>query len=262
MNHNEAFPALTVTQMNIRLAGAALEIFPDDVEEIHIMVSGNEHAVSSLRIAQTGDTLAIEQPAPALPLPASTGWMQLTLRVPRSWKGGIDARSTSGLMNLRSLQGADLSLETVSGMVMVNDVSFLSITVRTVTGDVKICSAGCRRCSLSTTAGSLSMLDSALNSLILASVTGSAAVSLMEPFQEVSMSSVSGSLALEAPMEACDAVLRSVSGRLRTNGLSNVEGAAKIRAATVTGNLDVSRFGVYEPAPEEASGADQTNMEE
>lgn len=261
MNHNEAFPALTVTQLNVRLAGAALEVFADDIEDIHLLIAGSEPAVEHLRIAHSGSTLTVEQPAPALPLTAS-GWMQLTLRVPRSWKGGIDARTTSGLMNLRSLQGADLSLETVSGMVIVNDVSFLTMTVRTVTGDVKIHSAGCRKCALSTTAGNLSMLDSALNSLVLASVTGSAGVSLAEPFQEVSMSSVSGSLTIEAPIDACDAVLRSVSGRIRTNGLSNVEGAAKIRAATVTGNLDVSRFGAYETEPEAPSGIDQTNMEE
>ena len=50
MNRNEFFQALTVTKLTLRLTSAALEICTDDIEDIHVMISGGKTDMDALRI--------------------------------------------------------------------------------------------------------------------------------------------------------------------------------------------------------------------
>ena len=222
MNRNEFFQALPVAKLNLKLTSASLEICTDDIEDIHVMASGGQSDMDELRIALTADVLTIEQPVSKLPRKATgtASWLQVTIRLPHSWKGAIEARTISGWMNIRSLAGTDLNVDTVSGMVMVSDVSFLTLSVRSVTGDIKLNQADCGKCSIFSTSGSLTVMRTALS-------RGSA-------------STVTGEMCVDAPITECDAVLRSVSGRIRTSGVSIVEGADKLRATTVSSDLDLT----------------------
>lgn len=238
MNRNEFFAALPITKLILRLASAAIEICTDDIEDIHVMVSGNETGTEALRIAQTGGTLTLEQPMTALAKAGS--WMQIAIRLPRTWKGAIEGRSITGWMTIRDLTGTDLSLDTVSGMVMANNLHFITLGIRAVTGEVKLNQVHCDRCSLFSTSGGLTAMRSSLRTGIASSVTGLITLDLVSPFAELTLNAVTGDLCVDAPITECDAVLRSVSGRIRTSGISIVEGAAKLRATTVSSDLDVT----------------------
>lgn len=241
MNRNEFFQALPVTKLVLRLTSATLEICTDDIEDIHVMVSGGKTDVEALRIAATADALTVEQPVSALAKSTTNGsWMQIAVRLPRTWKGAIDARTVTGWMNIRAIAGTDLSVDTVSGMVMVSDVSFLTFSARAVTGDVKLNQADTGKCSLFSTSGSLTVMRTALTSGSASTVTGLITLDLVAPFAELTLNSVTGDMCVDAPITECDAVLRSVSGRIRTSGVSIVEGAAKLRAATVSSDLDLT----------------------
>lgn len=242
MNRNEFFQALPIAKLNLKLTSAALEICTDDIEDIHVMASGGQADMDELRIALAADVLTIEQPVSKLPRKASAtaNWLQIAIRLPRSWKGAIDARTISGWMNLRSLAGTDLNLDTVSGMVMMSDVSFLTISARAVTGDVKLNQADCGKCSLFSTSGSLTAMRTAFTRGSASTVTGLITLDLVAPFEELTLNSVTGDMCVDAPITECDAVLRSVSGRIRTSGVSIVEGASKLRATTVSSDLDLT----------------------
>ena len=242
MNCNEFFPALPVTKLKLRLTSAALEIITDDIEDIHVMASGGKADIEELRIAAAADTLTIEQPVSKLTLvaPATGSWLQLTLRLPRSWKGAVEARSVSGWMTIRGLSGTDMSLDTVSGMVSVSDVSFLTLSARAVTGDVKLLQSGVNKASLFSTSGELTATSVAVNTLSASTVTGEISLDLLAPFEELSLHTVTGDLHVAAPITACDATIRSVSGHIHPEGVEIVEGAAKLRAVTVSSDLDIS----------------------
>ena len=242
MNRNEFFQALTVTKLTLRLTSAALEICTDDIDDIHVMISGGKTDVEALRVSASANTLQVEQPVAAMAksAAASGSWLQLSVRLPRTWKGAVEARTVTGWMNIRNISGADLSLDTVSGMVMVSDVSFLTASVRAVTGDIKLQQADCSKCSLFSTSGSLTAMRTALQKGSANTVTGLITLDLVTPFEELTLNSVTGDLCVDAPIEICDAVLRSVSGRIRTSGVSIVEGAPKLRATTVSSDLDVT----------------------
>ncbi len=242
MNRNEFFQALPVTKLILRLTGAALEICTDDIEDIHVMVSGAKTDVEALRIAAAGDTLTVEQPVKAMAksATAANSWLQLAIRLPRTWKGAIDGRTVGGWMNIRQVSGTDLSAESVSGILMLSDLNFLTLSARTVTGDVKINQAECGKCSLFSTSGALTAMRSKMRSCSASTVTGFVTLDLVSPFEEIALNSVTGDLCVDAPITECDAVLRSVSGRIRTSGVSILESGPKLRATTVSSDLDLT----------------------
>ncbi|MBQ8200570.1 MAG: DUF4097 family beta strand repeat protein [Clostridia bacterium] len=247
MDRNEFLQALPVSRISLRLISATLEICTDDIDDIHVMVAGDDHAVNALRIVSSADHLTIEQPAAALAKSAASSiWMQLTLRLPRSWKGSIEARTVTGRINARGLSGADLSLDTVSGRIVGTALSFITVSARSVTGEVKLSGMSCDKCSLSSTSGSVTAQETSLRSCTANTVTGVIALALTEPFDEINMNSVAGDLCIDAPIDACDALLRSVSGRMRTSGVSIIEGTARVRATTVSSDLDISRSDLVE----------------
>ncbi len=242
MNRNEFFQALTVTKLTLRLTSAALEICTDDIDDIHVMISGGKADVDALRMTESAGTLTLEQPVSALAKTAAAGnsWMQIAIRLPRSWKGSIDARTVTGWMTLRGLAGTDLSIDTVSGLVMGTGLDFITVAIRSVTGEVRLNGADCDRCSLFSTSGSLTAMRTSLRTGSASTVTGFITLDLVAPFEELTLNSVTGDLCVDAPILDCDAVLRSVSGRIRTGGISIVEGAPKLRATTVSSDLDMT----------------------
>ena len=242
MNRNEFFQALPITRVILRLTNAALEICTDDIEDVHVMASGGKNEIDALRITAAADTLTVEQPVSALAksAAASGSWLQLTLRLPRKWKGAIDGRTVTGWMNLRGLTGSDLSLDTVSGQIMANDMDFITLSARAVTGDVKFNEVRSDKCSLFSTSGSLTAMRTAITKGNASTVTGLITLDLVEPFEELTLNSVTGDICVDAPITECDAALRSISGRIRTSGVSIVEGGRKLRATTVSSDLDLT----------------------
>lgn len=241
MNRNEFFQALPVTRLILRLTSATLEICTDDIEDIHVMASGGKADAEALRIAAAADTLTVEQPVSVRAKSADAGsWMQLAIRLPRSWKGAIEARTTTGWMNIRGVTGTDLNVDTISGMVVISEAAFLAVNARAVTGDVKCSLVNAGKSSLFSTSGDLLLSRSSVHSASASTVTGRIALDLIQPFEELTMNSVTGDLCVDAPITECDAVLRSVSGRIHTSGISIVEGARKLRATTVSSDLDLT----------------------
>ena len=116
--------------------------------------SGDDHDMKAVSLAQNGDTLTLEQSAAALsPLPLSARWLQVTIRIPRAWKGRVEIRTTSGSVHVRGLQVSDLSVESLSGFVMLSDLSSLSLKVKNGSGDIAGSDLSGQDCSLFTTTG-------------------------------------------------------------------------------------------------------------
>ena len=242
MNRNAFYQALRLTKLTLRLTSATVEFCTDDIEDIHVMISGGKSDVEALRIIEASGMLTLEQPVSvtAKSAAASGSWLQIAVRLPRSWKGAIDARTITGWMSIRALSGTDLSLDTVSGMIMAADLDFITLGIRSVTGDVKLNQVRCDKCNLLSTSGSLTAMRTSLRCGNASSVTGLITLDLVAPFEELTLNAVTGDLCVDAPITECDAVLRSVSGRIRTSGISIVEGAATLRAASVSSDLDMT----------------------
>lgn len=243
MNRNEFLEALPLSRIVLKLTHATLEMCTDDIEDIHVMVSGADGDVKALRIAVSGNQLLVEQPAVSLQKnPIANSWLQVTIRLPMTWKGRIEGRTITGWINARNLNGTDLTLETVSGLLNATAMFFQAAAFRSVTGDIRINGLCCDKVTLHTTSGVISVQDASIACGSLGSITSSAALSLRSPFDSITASSVIGDLAIDAPIDACCAVLRSVSGRISTSGVSILEDAPiTVHFSTVSGSLDLTR---------------------
>lgn len=242
MNSRNSFPALTITQLMIHLTGALLEVYADDTQEIQVMASGNDRDVQMISLTQTGDVLTLEQsPAALAPTPRSARWLQVTVRIPRSWKGRCEIRTTSGSIHVRGLSVSDLEVESLSGIVMLSDVVSLTLKVKNGSGNIAGTDLCGQDCTLFTT-GMLCLERMAFHNVSLSSVNRGALISFTEMFQSFRGGSVAGGISLEIPATQCDAILRSVSGRMLTDGVSIQDGAPSVRVTTVSGNLTIRQI--------------------
>lgn len=243
MNRNEFLEALPISRIVLKLTHAALEMYTDEIDDVHVMVSGADGDVKSLRITVSGNQLLVEQPAVSLPRnPVGSSWLQVTIRLPLTWKGRIEARTVTGWINARSLSGTELTLETVSGLINANAMLFQAATLRSVTGDIRLADLVCGKLALHSTSGAMTLQDGSFTHCSMGSITGSTVLGLRAPFESVTASSVIGDLAIDAPIDACNATLRSVSGSISTSSVSiSPDAEASVLFSTVSGSLDISR---------------------
>lgn len=238
MNRNVTFPAMEITGLTLKLAWLPAEIYADRVDEIQVLVSGDEHDVSELRIRQEGAQLLIEQLNYGLSVKLhNERWMQLFIRVPRDWKGSVAADSTSGALTVRGLIGSDLVLESASGNIRTTNTSFITTGVKTVTGDIALSAPVCEKLSVRTVSGNIAVSSGNALQLQLNAVSSDCAVTLVNVPTQIEGSTVTGQMVLRVPMADADASLRSVSGRLLTEGVSIREGSPRFAFSSVSGNL-------------------------
>lgn len=248
MNRNEFFDALPLTRITLKLTSATLEMCTDDIEEVHVMISGADGDVRALRVDVQGNQLVLEQPAISRQKnPIATSWLQVTLRLPRTWKGRIDARTITGWITLRHLNASDLTVDSVSGVINATGLLANTATMRTVTGDIRVADLVCTKAGFHTTSGAINVQHTRLYKANLSSITGTMTLALTEAFEEISATSVIGDLSVEAPIAACRVQHRSVAGRVNGGSVPQSEEATSaILFNTVSGSLDIAQ---PEPTP-------------
>ena len=221
MERNLSFDTEELSSIAVRLGWAQLEMFADEVDKVQVMAAGDDSSVEDLRIAVKDGILTVEQPQYGLSLNImESRWLQVCVRVPNQWKGDVALSTLSGLLSARKLCAGSLSLETVSGDLRAVRLTAENLSVRSVSGDTAL---------------------DALNvqSLKCTSVTGEQTYNMTSTFQKVEVTAVSGNVIITAPVEAMDVSLRSISGRVRTEGVNirEGEGVPSVRVTGVTADL-------------------------
>ena len=206
MERNLSFDTEGLEKIAVHLGWAQLEMFADEVDKVQVMAAGDDSSVEDLRIAVKDGCLTVEQPQYGISLNImECRWLQVCVRVPSQWKGDIALSTLSGLLSARKLCAKSLSLETVSGDLHA----------------VRICAADA---SLKTVGGDMRGEQLTAESLNVRSVSGEQTYNMACAFEKVDVTAVSGNVIITAPVEAMDVSLRSISGRVRTEGVNIREG--------------------------------------
>lgn len=242
MNRNESFPAIIVSTLAVHLAWASLDIVVEDVDQIQVLVSGADNDVKDLRMVCEENRLTVEQPSYGINIKnlGTERWMQIMIRLPRSWKGAVDASTISAPLKARGLTGTDLSLDTVSGELTAADLQSMTTALHSVSGNVKAENLFGEKLSLRTVSGDVTARACSFDTYRVNTVSGQADLDMTRPFERLDGLTVSGSLRLFTPMDQVDAALRSVSGRLRTRGVSIQPDAPAARVSSVSGDLEIN----------------------
>ncbi len=240
MEKNASFPKDNISELYCRLTWAQLELLADDVQEIQVLASGDDQSVADLRIEERDGRLVIEQPPFVFSLNFITHkWTQVCIRVPKDWRGVIDAHTVSGLLNCRGLKGTEVTLDTVSGDLRAMAVSTEGLSLRTVSGDMKCGDLRGERMSLRTVSGDARLQSIAFEQVRVSGVSGDVWLEFRAPFARVDANTVSGDVELLVPMDSLDASLKAVSGRIHTSGVTLKDGGSSVRCGAVSGDLTI-----------------------
>ena len=241
MNRSESFASVDIHAVQCHVSWASLEVRADNVPEMRLLISGSDDDVRDLKITVEEGVLSIDLGIrERLPNVMGLQWMQIALRLPSSWRGGLSLHSASGLLSVSGVQGTDFVLETVSGMVRMDHTRSMTSVVRTVSGSLLITDHTTRVFRTSNISGASSFHRLNAESVHITHVAGQTGLEMASVPATIEGTSVSGGVDLILPAASVDAALKSVTGKLVTEGLENREGApCRIRMTTVTGGLRV-----------------------
>ncbi|MEG0902485.1 MAG: DUF4097 family beta strand repeat-containing protein, partial [Clostridia bacterium] len=212
-----------------------LEIFADDVEKIQVMAAGDETSTNDLRIEVREGTLLVEQPQYGISFNITESkWLQVCVRVPRSWRQGIRCTTISGMLSARKLNGSVISLETVTGDLRALILTAEEITLKTISGDARGEVLSAEKIGVRSVSGDMALDMLSVKQLRCNSVSGEQTYNMTGFFERVDVASVSGNVIITAPAEEMNASLRSISGRVRTEGVSITE-STEVPCVRVTG---------------------------
>ena len=238
MNRNETFSALTVATLSVRLRQTSLEILVDEVEDILVDVTGEEDVVQALNFSLTDGRLLIEQPLGGFKLrPKDALPMQVSIRVPASWKGAVNAATTSGSMLLQGFSGTDLAFTTTSGDIDASGLTGINLSLRTAFGDITAHDLAGEDCRAHTSSGNIQLTECGFTTCRFRNLIGETDVTLASPFDKLEGSTFSGPVRIIAPLDRADVFLRSLSGRVLTEGVSITPGAPRVAMRSTSANL-------------------------
>lgn len=241
MERNMSFDTGELTGIAVHLAWAQLEIFADEVEKVQVMAAGDDNSVEDLRIEVRDGCLTVGQPQYGLSLNLmESRWLQVCVRVPLEWGREIACSTLSGLLSARRLNASTLSLETVSGDLRAVRLTARDASFRTVGGDMRGEELSAENLSVRSVSGDTALDALRVTSLKCTSVSGEQTYNMADTFRRVDVTAVSGNVIITAPVEAMEVNLRSISGRVRTEGVSirdGEEGVPSVRVTGVTADL-------------------------
>ena len=246
MERNLMFETDGLNDIAVHLAWAQLEIFADDVQKIQVLVAGDERSVEDLRILTKDGQLLVEQPQYGLSISnlRESTWMQVCVRVPRTWDKEIHANTISGLLSARKLNASKLVLDTVSGDLRATMLNAPVIKLRSVSGDVHGETISCDSLQFRVISGDMNLDVLSTKSIKGTSVGGDVLLDCAAAFEQTEMTSVSGDVSIAAPIEKAHVGLRSISGKVKLEGVAEAnedETAPNVRVTGVSADLTLRK---------------------
>ena len=240
MNRNEILEAGSISAIVVRVSWAEVELLADDVKDIQLIISGTDEDVGDISLTQQDGKLRLEQTVRSL-APRLNGirWIQIMIRVPKDWKGSAEVISVSGDISLRGLTGTDMTAETVSGRIHATDLECITLCLQSVSGTITGSSLWGDTATVKSASGSITLHRSAFRRYKLTEVSGETEIEMAAPFEDFTGNTVSGDVRLTVPMAAVDSRVKTVSGRIRTSGVSLADGAPRLSLAGVSAGLEI-----------------------
>lgn len=240
MERNESFAASNLIDLVVHMAWAQVEIFADDIDRVQVLAAGDENSVRDLRIGIDENVLLVEQPQYGLSLNITDSrWMQVCIRVPKTWDKKIHVFTIGGLLNARGLNGSRLVLDTVSGDVRAVRMTAKEISLKSISGDLRSDTLVSDSLSARTVSGNIAFDDVTAKTYKATTVSGELKLKLKAGFETMDLRTVSGDVTLFTHVNRMNVSMRSLSGRVSADGVELVEdkSAPTVRVTGVSADL-------------------------
>ena len=237
MNRCETFPALSISSLVLRVKRAGLLIVvEEDAQDIQVQVVGTAKDAGTFQFLLSAGHLSVVQPRQA----KAGANLQVVVSLPPDWKGALEASTVSGKIIVRGVTGTDLSLRSLRGSIHAEGLTGITITLRPLLGAVDAHDLACDDCVLRTFTGSVTLAECGFLTCKARTFTGAVSLGLVSPFDMLVGRSFTGITSITAPVNRADVSLRSLSGRLLTEGVSISPGAPGVHVRSFTGNLQLN----------------------
>ena len=140
---------------------------------MQVLAAGDEKSVRDLRIEVDGDALLVEQPQYGLSLNITDSrWMQVCIRVPKTWDKKLHVFTIGGMLNARGLTGSRIVLDTVSGDVRATRLAARELSLKSISGDVRAYTLAGDSVTVRTVSGNITLDDAAAKAFKCTTVSG------------------------------------------------------------------------------------------
>ena len=240
LERNESFASGNLGDLVVHMAWAQVEVFADEIDRVQVLAAGDENSVRDLRIELEGDALLVEQPQYGLSLNITDSrWMQVCIRVPKTWDKKLHVFTIGGLLNARGLTGSRIVLDTVSGDVRATRLAARELSLKSISGDVRAYTLAADSVTVRTVSGNITLDDAAAKALKCTTVSGEIKLKLKDTFEQMDLRSVSGDVTVLSPVNRLSVSMRSLSGRVAATGVELTEdkGVPAVRVTGVSADL-------------------------
>ncbi|NLI22956.1 MAG: DUF4097 domain-containing protein [Clostridiales bacterium] len=240
MERNESFAASNLVDVAIHMGWAQVEVYADEIDRVQVLAAGDEASVNDLRIEQNEGVLLVEQPQYGISLNITEShWMQVCVRVPKAWTQKIHINTVGGMLNARGLNGSRIVLDTVSGDMRASRITAGEISLKTIIGDIRADNLTAESLSVRTVSGNVSLDDAAVSKARCTTVSGEPKIKLKGDFTLMDVRSVSGDVTLLTTVRRMSVSMRSISGRVSSDGVELTEDktAPAVRVTGVSADL-------------------------
>ncbi|MBN1778584.1 MAG: DUF4097 family beta strand repeat protein [Clostridiales bacterium] len=243
MERNESFAAAELKEMHVRLAWAQLEVYADDIENVQVIASGDEHTVSELRINVEDGLLLIEQPQYGISLDITHGhWMELCVRVPKTWDHPLRLNTISGLLRAKGLGSETIAIETIAGDLKASQLTAGELALKTTSGTLHGKQLITEKLTIRTVSGNVQLQDVSAKTYRITSVSGDITMEPGTGFEQMDIRTVSGDFAILTELDALHVTVRTVSGKKILDGVRQTddETAPSVRFMGISGDLKIT----------------------
>ena len=235
--------AVHTIRLSLENGSADITAVPD-AEDVRILIDTDAEDAAALLYADVKDaTLTIRQRTPFQQLlkARKRPSLHVTIETPATWKGALHAATASGHLHAEGLSGTDIVLRAAAGTLEAHRISGICVSLQSVRGSVAADDIECEKLRLSSIASGMQVQRCSTDRCRVLSLAGSVHLAADRHIEHIGCKSLTGCLTVETPLEAFDASLHGIRGKLRTQGVDLADGQPVIRMTTLSGRLTIIR---------------------
>ena len=239
MEKNIAYPAALVSEIQVRVGWAQVELCGADTQETQVAIAGDDRSVREMVVRHENEKLTVEQPQYGLLPHFDSKWLQIQVRVPREWRGNVVLITVSGAISVRKIQGKGIHLNTASGTMRADRIQCDAFEMNAVSGTLQSTHVVCDKLRVRNVSSAINLSEIDANTAKVISISGQVTLDFVRPFCALDLQVATGDTQVFLPGGKAEVTFQSVSGKLSAEGFAGGPDAPTVRGTTIAGSLSI-----------------------
>ncbi len=242
MEKNTSFALDQVQKIVVKVAWPQLEVDFDNGTDIRVFIAGDDTSVPQMQVGLMNEVFSIEQPQYGLWKNYRIGsWMQIMLKVPKSYAHAVHISTVSGDCIVRGFAGDTLDINTVNGKLIVNQVQSNTLMLDSVNGSLTARDIVCDTLKSKTVNGAFVYENMQAKRVRASAVSAAQQYELVEGFESLDITSVSGNIDILQPHANLDVKVHAIAANVFYDDINLSEEGIPVRINVITGSVKIKK---------------------